>query len=267
MSAPPELLPALQHERDISYWAVIFLLPYDFILRLSLEIQYIWKSPWTLFKALYLIQRFLPFVDCFFLLIIFRFAPGLSEKQCYYGHRALMFTSTVGVALSNIVLSVRIWNFDSAFRHPRSDIQVFEMLVLPIQTHRSLTPLIVAILPIPNFRGCFIIDGDEVYTIWITWLIYDTSATVLMLIPAFWAYREGGLPNLLRVIYQDGALYFMLMLLLSTANIVIIKTLPSEFTLVLGPLQRVLHCILTSHLIIHIRQVASKNIVIESTPL
>ncbi|ESK84958.1 hypothetical protein Moror_9210, partial [Moniliophthora roreri MCA 2997] len=40
-----------------------FLLLYDVLLNFGLEFEHIWKSKWSFFKILYLIQRYLPGVD------------------------------------------------------------------------------------------------------------------------------------------------------------------------------------------------------------
>ena len=36
---------------------------WDFILTFRMEVDLVWKSKWTLMKALYLFQRYLPFFD------------------------------------------------------------------------------------------------------------------------------------------------------------------------------------------------------------
>ncbi|EEB88986.1 hypothetical protein MPER_12972, partial [Moniliophthora perniciosa FA553] len=74
-----------------------------------------------------------------------------------------------------------------------------------------------------------------------------------------------GVPSIyrLRLTYPGdariGVIYFVLMFMLSVINILVMTVLPPDYTFILGPFERVLHCILTSRMIIHIRQVASRN--------
>ncbi|KAF9439847.1 hypothetical protein P691DRAFT_689476 [Macrolepiota fuliginosa MF-IS2] len=35
----------------------------DWLLTLRMEVSLIWKAPWTLMKGLYLVNRYMPFVD------------------------------------------------------------------------------------------------------------------------------------------------------------------------------------------------------------
>jgi hypothetical protein len=36
---------------------------WDYILTFRMEVDLVWKSKWTFMKALYLVQRYLPFID------------------------------------------------------------------------------------------------------------------------------------------------------------------------------------------------------------
>lgn len=51
----------------VSTVAACVLFVWDYILTFGLEVQYIWKSRWTVVKVVYLIQRYLPFVDSCYL--------------------------------------------------------------------------------------------------------------------------------------------------------------------------------------------------------
>uniref|UniRef100_A0A0W0FA48 Uncharacterized protein n=1 Tax=Moniliophthora roreri TaxID=221103 RepID=A0A0W0FA48_MONRR len=177
--------------------------------------------------------------------------------------------TTAGILLSYIIQSVRIW---CAWRKNNfvKVIIIALTIGLFIPDGIALNGIIRSLEfldPPPKFRGCIIIGGKNTYTPWILWLAYDTSASILMLIPGISAYREGGLSRLMRVMYQDGVIYFILMAILSTINIVVMAMLSPDYAFILGPLERVLHCILTSHMIIHIRQIAFKNHNIDSVPM
>uniref|UniRef100_A0A0W0EU33 Uncharacterized protein n=1 Tax=Moniliophthora roreri TaxID=221103 RepID=A0A0W0EU33_MONRR len=89
----------------------------------------------------------------------------------------------------------------------------------------------------PTFRGCLITDGKNTYASWIIWLVYDTAASLLMLIPGISGYQKGGLSEFARIMYQDGAIYFIVMFILSVINIIVMTTLPCGYTFILAPFE------------------------------
>jgi len=48
---------------------------WDYILTLGLEVDLVWKSKWNFMKGLYLLQRYLPFIDTIGLVLYCQFDP------------------------------------------------------------------------------------------------------------------------------------------------------------------------------------------------
>jgi len=42
---------------------------WDYILTFSMEVDLVWKSEWNVMKGLYLLQRYLPFIDTIWLVL------------------------------------------------------------------------------------------------------------------------------------------------------------------------------------------------------
>ena len=42
---------------------------WDYIITFRMEVDLVWKSKWTFMKALYLFQRYLPFIDTVWLIV------------------------------------------------------------------------------------------------------------------------------------------------------------------------------------------------------
>ena len=57
------------------------LLVYDCSLTLGMEIELVWSSPWGFMKALYIVQRYLPFCDLIFLCLIREYMEYLSLQH------------------------------------------------------------------------------------------------------------------------------------------------------------------------------------------
>jgi hypothetical protein len=46
---------------------------WDYIITFRMEVDLVWKSQWTSMKALYLFQRYLPFIDTVWLIVYCQF--------------------------------------------------------------------------------------------------------------------------------------------------------------------------------------------------
>ncbi|KAF8996802.1 hypothetical protein BDQ17DRAFT_1329743 [Cyathus striatus] len=97
-----EIVVALEHLKIVnvgsttSYLHVssFFLFLYEYFITLDLEVKYIWNSPWTLIKTLFLVTRYLTFIDTS-LDIIRHFSPHLSAEACY---RTFSTVTWMGIA-------------------------------------------------------------------------------------------------------------------------------------------------------------------------
>ncbi|EEB92503.1 hypothetical protein MPER_08975 [Moniliophthora perniciosa FA553] len=80
--------------------AVATLVIYDYIITLPDEIDLIWSARWNLTKVLYLLQRYMPFVDTVALVLHNDFTPGLGYQQCRNTYDVSGWMFVVGIALS-----------------------------------------------------------------------------------------------------------------------------------------------------------------------
>jgi len=75
-----------------------------------------------------------------------------------------------------------------------------------------------------------------------------------MLIPSLTRYRSIGSNNLYRTVLREGVIYYLYLSTLSTANVIITKTLPPNNSALLLLMERFLHSMLTSRVLLHIRR-------------
>ncbi|KAF8996794.1 hypothetical protein BDQ17DRAFT_1249352, partial [Cyathus striatus] len=76
---------------------------YEYFITLDLEIKYIWNARWTYIKIIYLITRYLPFIDTS-LVLLEKLYPHLSAKDCYN------LFSTIGCNnTATVIFTVRVW--------------------------------------------------------------------------------------------------------------------------------------------------------------
>ncbi|KAK1235389.1 hypothetical protein PQX77_001390, partial [Marasmius sp. AFHP31] len=90
-------------------------------------------------------------------------------------------------------------------------------------------------------------------------MIYDTVMLIMILIPGISHFRAGGRSRLMKAIYEDGVIYYGLIFLISSVNVVVILALPIDLCQLLSGFKRVMHSTLASRAFLRIRRVASQS--------
>ncbi|KAG7091624.1 hypothetical protein E1B28_010643 [Marasmius oreades] len=129
----------------------------------------------------------------------------------------------------------------------------------------------------PLQRCFYRMTNKEVVVPWILLMVCDMAGFILMAIPGIGAYRDGGSSGLVKIVYRDGVIYYALTFsetyvslkeflqthgtptVVSLINVIVILLLSNDLVLLLSGLERVLHSILASHVILHIRKMASQD--------
>ncbi|KAF9259386.1 hypothetical protein L218DRAFT_947615 [Marasmius fiardii PR-910] len=228
------IIVALDHARLVSHIDVFnsTLLVYDVILNLALEIEHIWRRPWSSLTVLYIFQRYLPFFDTAVVTLHHDFGVNLSPSYCTVNYHVAAWCFMGGILLSEVLLTLRVW----AVWERRTSVGVGFILFFFacwgtgcffLARFLSAVKFAYPPFPIPNYHGCFLVNGSHaIYLCWVMWMVYDTGTLIMMLIPGVSAYRRGGRSELMRAVYRDGVMYYALIFLVSTTNVVVGLTLP-----------------------------------------
>ncbi|KAJ8091947.1 hypothetical protein PM082_024182 [Marasmius tenuissimus] len=159
-----------------------------------------WASPWSSVKAIYLAQRYLPFIDTVIL-----------NTYWYF------------------LMSFRVWAIWMRNRYMKAMLcALFVGHFLPsAYFYWKFLDGLVYIEPPPFAKniGCFELPTNNLfYVCWACLAGYDTVAFIMMIIPLARAYYQGGTARMTRVIYEDGIKYYALLFLSSLLNIIIVTT-------------------------------------------
>ncbi|KAF8995896.1 hypothetical protein BDQ17DRAFT_966015 [Cyathus striatus] len=272
-----ELVEALYRLRLVASFDVgsSMLFAYDIFLTLGLEIELVWCSKWTYMTVLYLLQRYLPIIDTLWLVLQHQVGIGLSKSACHLVYTASGWTFIVGFMASEIILTLRafaIWNRNKILLVGLPIFFICCWVPDIIFMHLFLRSMEFGDLPSPAFTGCLVVNGSSILAMcWVVLMIYEAGIVILIVIPGVASYRSGGNTELYRTVYRDGVLYYVTLLALSALNVVLILTLPrgyvnllSSFAIFLWSsahsltsafsVERILHSILTSRVILHLRQ-------------
>jgi len=238
---------------------------WDYVLTFRMEVDLVWKSKWNFMKGLYLLQRYMPFIDTVCLVLYRQTGENLTKTGCRNVTLVCAGLMFIGLALSEMILTLRtwaVWNRDQRLTIILPILYVlfwgsgFIIRGISLSRTKFGDPLYLGI------KGCFLRDINRgMAFLWVQLIVWNALLLTLMLIPAVEAYRDGGSPILTKSVHRDGVIYYLYLFLFSTINIVIIETLPHEYHHLLASVTRVLHSMLTSRVLLHIRSQAEDNFV------
>ncbi|KAG7091384.1 hypothetical protein E1B28_010422 [Marasmius oreades] len=189
-----------------------------------------------------------------------------NPRECAIGYSLSGWSSVMGILLSELILGLRIWGVWGRKPSIAAILVVISLgcsIPAVIFFERFLKGIQYPELNIAGpdqLRRCLtLMRNKEVYVCWILLMIYDSTSFILMAIPGFQAYRTGGSSNLVKVVYRDGVIYYALIFMVSLINVIIILLLPADLVIIISPFERVLHSVLASRAILHIRKVALRD--------
>ncbi|EDQ99783.1 uncharacterized protein LACBIDRAFT_315291 [Laccaria bicolor S238N-H82] len=240
------------------YVAAAMLLVYDCSLTLGMEIEFMWSSPWGFMKVLYMLQRYLPFCDSIFFCLTHQLAINIDPYGCHIVETIRGGLMVFGMILSEVILSLRAWAVWK--RDLRLGVSLISLITLTTMAEIYVTRIFLRDLqfstkPYPEFVGCFLTSANHiVYLDWVVLMIYEAVILVLMIIPGIASYRRGGNVDLYHVIYRDGIIMYIYLFALSIVNVVFMCALSTNYFAVISNVERVLHSLLTSRVVLHIRE-------------
>ncbi|KIM35814.1 hypothetical protein M413DRAFT_428309 [Hebeloma cylindrosporum] len=210
---------------------------WDYILTFGMEVELVWKSKWNFMKGLYLFQRYLPFTDPIWLFLyrLCDFFPVLLRSPFFIRSDGGYFD---GGWVSEVILTLRTWVVWNRSQHLS--------IILPILFVLFCVSSLVIVVrfvhssklgapPYPGFRECYVtfVNQDIVF-IWVLLIVWDAALLTLMLVPALQAYQDGDNTSLIKAVYRDGVIYYLYLFGLLCINIIVVKTLPMKYQLLLS---------------------------------
>ncbi|KAJ7475251.1 hypothetical protein B0H11DRAFT_2034723 [Mycena galericulata] len=237
------------------------ILVYDLMCTLDQEILYVWPRPWSISTVLYVLNRYLPFIDTFIGLSA-KFTR-ISPEQCLIRNVTVGWLSVGGIMLSEGILMLRtyaIWE-----RKPIILILLCSLAIaifVPMVMFVRLETKSLIYIPTEDGVGCLLSSASNILIF--GYLLIMVSETVIAVLTAVKAYRDlrrSRVPWILKL-YQDGMLFYVYLLMISIANVLVPILGPSMFANWLATPQRVLHSVLCTRvllLILRQRRVATSG--------
>ncbi|TFK20540.1 hypothetical protein FA15DRAFT_673388 [Coprinopsis marcescibilis] len=262
-SFPPRFLDQIASSLLANYFNVasLVVLTLEYFQTVGQEAKLIWPTQWSYVKVIFILNRYLP-LALVPPIIYYNVAPLLPALTC-----KLLFTvPAIGIACSILVadalLYIRIYAVSGRSTIMRNILVANALCVFGLALGPWAFYLIKTVFidsPFPELSGCFGSEPGPVYLVMVTFgsLLYSTIVTAALFV--FYAVRLSRTSRanpLLKVLYIDGALYFISIAALSIINGLVAVLAPDRYRFLLAIPQAVFHNILAARMVLDIREAA-----------
>lgn len=246
------------------------LFTYDHIINLDSEISLIWVSPWSLAKVLYLLNRYLPFIDVATAIYVPLQTMKVSSESCRASLVHAGWVILVGIAISEVIIGLRTWALWNCSRR----LGIILVIVgvgccvcssfINTKWSDSLVFYSTDNTPLSHTK-CYLRDSSPILAVNFATIIFvETIVVALTLTKMVQQYRSvyyKRIPNgFLGVLYRDGILFFAYMLVISVINLLVVQLSPDWATVSLVAVQRTLHSLLSARVILHLYEARREQV-------
>ncbi|KAH8828984.1 hypothetical protein DL96DRAFT_1814275 [Flagelloscypha sp. PMI_526] len=247
--------------------SALTILVYDWLLTLEKEVTLVWSRKWSLGKALYFLTRYPAIIDVLICLSR-RWVPNKdSATHCPIPFHLGAWLVTIGMHVAELILVLRTWAICGCNKWILRGLLFFQTVIL-VYNGVSLEIFVRSIVwlgpELPGVKGCLMISapGKRYFSIaYINIAVFEFCIFVITMVACFRRGRRKG-SSLLYVVWRDGLVFFLLIFIISTLNVMVMFAVPHEYSIVLTLFQRVLHSIATGRILLHMREELSRKCIV-----
>ncbi|KAJ7128660.1 hypothetical protein C8R44DRAFT_873354 [Mycena epipterygia] len=219
-------------------------LVYDWLCTLDQEISHVWARPWSTGTLFFVFNRYLPFID---VLISLSGAPTpftyylrlsrltakltrISPEQCLTRFKFVGWLTIFGIFLSEVILMLRTYALWERKRGVLISLTILSVCtVIPTAVFVQLELASLEYVPTDGV-GCSLAKASSIIIFaYLMLMISETTIVVLTTIKACQALRHSRQPWLVQL-YRDGILFYVYLLAISLANILVPILAPAMFS-------------------------------------
>ncbi|KAH8918173.1 hypothetical protein BT69DRAFT_1285926 [Atractiella rhizophila] len=237
--------------------ACFALYAWDFVLTFPGEYRAMWKAErWTPVRVSFLFNRYwglLTFVQAMVLAWI-----EISPKTCDKIQILEPIATTILFLNCEFLLGARVWAVSNRRPWIAYFFGIFAISGTAIQVWSFSQNTAVRLLP--GLRGCISNRGahNYIWAFWVPVLLYDTTATVFMLIPVLTNWRNVPPTRLLTIFMRDGVLYFIIVSACNLVNVIYFSMASTPNPALNGPLAMAFTTMMASRIVLHLRSAAPR---------
>ncbi|KAF9554231.1 hypothetical protein CPC08DRAFT_713068 [Agrocybe pediades] len=240
----------LKHGSVISSLCVF---TYDYLCTFDQEIEYVWSRRRSLGSYLFLLNRYLPFMDL--TLSLYAIKVRLSPEQCLRHYSLITWCNMAGIFICHVILGLRtiaIWEKNAWVLFAVSTI-LSATLITSIVTSKKYMDSLIFVPSDPNFFfGCTLHKGSTtiIYS-FIAVFVAETAIVILTLIRTITHLRRSN-SSWVRQVYQRGFILYLYTLGLTTLNLLFPIFAPPAIKTTFTDPQRAFHSIFATRVLFNI---------------
>ncbi|KAG2138427.1 uncharacterized protein EDB93DRAFT_1253385 [Suillus bovinus] len=244
MSVPDSFGLQLAKYTNVAASAILI---YDYFVTLHSEVQWSWGRKWGIVRITFVVSRYVPFIGA--LMTSYSAVKTWGTQDCVPFNDAVNGMHFLGIIASEGLLIARIYGFSG-------NNNSYLIVLLFFCSAILVTAVILSAAPINlNITGdsppC-VFEGNRRNALPYGLLVF--LEIVLMSTTTFLRHRHyfGSHSTLMRSIYRDGLLYMFCIMMISSANVIIIAVLPLSYSEMLNTPQIVAHSVLASRILFNL---------------
>ncbi|KAJ6615409.1 hypothetical protein B0H10DRAFT_2041310 [Mycena sp. CBHHK59/15] len=251
----------------VSYVKAAFLtaLAYDTLLHFGQEYHYVWQSHWSFIKCLYLWTRYSTFIDT---IVALQETLDMHRDSSSCSH-IVDFTTVfagVGIGVTEMILMVRTY---ALYGRSKKLLRFFLMMWLSVAGVNvwaviKYTASFKTQAPPSATSSCYLSSTSNIGLV--CYVSFLTMETIIVLLTVWKGFHTFSVTNstfqhthFVTSFYRDGILFYLAILVFFITDVVIQAVAPSGLRFVADTPLRVMHSILSCHLVTHDRAVAHKE--------
>ncbi|KAH6903052.1 hypothetical protein BKA70DRAFT_1303056 [Coprinopsis sp. MPI-PUGE-AT-0042] len=234
----------------------------EYLSTVQLEITYVWPAPWSLVKPLYFVNRYMVVIPVCLCL----YSQTVPLENCFATFLASSSSMIVCIGVSETLLFLRVW----ALADRNKKVMLFLFAFLSASQSALSASLVCFILffrsmeyapsPARSITNCVLMKSADKVLIAAFALILVEQALVMSMCIYLGKRRHLGTSSpLIRTFFVDGAVYFVVLALMSMANLFCLLATPNGYQFVLAAHQGVAHSTLTNRMFLNLRKLAAKD--------
>ncbi|KAH6902757.1 hypothetical protein BKA70DRAFT_1434359 [Coprinopsis sp. MPI-PUGE-AT-0042] len=231
----------------------------EYISTVQLEITYVWPAPWSLVKPLYFANRYMVVIPVCLCL----YSQTVPLENCFATFLASSSSMVVCIGVSETLLFLRVW----ALADRNKKVMLFLFAFLSASLSASLACLILFFLsmeyapsPVRSITNCVLMkSADTMLIAGFALILVEQTLVMCMCIYLGKRRHMGTSSPLIRIFFVDGAVYFVVLALMSMANLFCLLATPNGYQFVLAAHQGVAHSTLTNRMFLNLRKLAAKD--------
>ncbi|KAF6763179.1 hypothetical protein DFP72DRAFT_1060356 [Ephemerocybe angulata] len=253
----PEAMAGYNRSAPIEGYIIIgcfVILTYDYIITFDQEVNYVWKSPWTIGLPLFYMNRYVPFIDVG-LILGFPF-HNMTEEQCNTQVQTATWIMLIPTFFGQTIIALRtcaLW---------QNNISVVASMIMLMLSTLVVTCVLIAkqmnhmqFAPAPSFiNGCHIMYDPFDTTLYLYVALFATELIIISLtIIKAWQHLRRNRTAWIYQLYKNGIFYCVCVVALSLMNIIVPTTnLPYVYKQCLRMPQHVLHSMFCNRVVLQI---------------